>query len=344
MLSSPFWRTPLATRWLPAGASLLLHATFLLALIFAYRHPRPVPLPPARVPDAVLIEGAKVGGVLNPGLGDDPARPAVQSTIVPLPPDLDGTAQRPTHAPSQSPVASLGQFPDAPRTGTGIPKVGVGVGPGTATPAQPGGGSPDPARYGLSPSSGAKGPRAQFMGISGDAVRIVYVCDASASMMGKLPRLKAQLKSSIDQLKPVQWFNVIFFKQGGALPIAGNALVQAVPANKSRLSATLDKVEVGSNSDPLPALDAAFAQTPQVVYLLTDGGFELGSVSNRQVLDHIAALNPDNAVHINTIIFISEPGDLDTEDVKSGIDVLQKIARQTGGTFKVVVADEPHRP
>lgn len=281
------------------------------------------------VPEAAIVEGADVGGIPNPGLGGDPTRAAAQDITADVAAS-DSWADRP----SETLQANLMGGGESEQTSDTI--IGLGAA-GTASdvraPGQGGGagdGTGQVAPFGVPGGGGGIGPRANFVGISGNARRVVYVCDATGTMLGlKFKLLQKQLYKAIDILKPIQGFNVIFFKGGDSdaewsNPFA-DELVVANPANKQKVRQFIDQFQVvGRGTNPLPALRAAFAQKPQLVYFLTDGEFD-NVVGYEQVLAEVRKLNADKSVKVNTIAFISN-------DEKAE-QALQKMASENGGRF-----------
>ena len=210
----------------------------------------------------------------------------------------------------------------------------IGVGPNAVVPSGIGG-----------PTGPARAPRlglgdgVSFADIPGRPVngeplkRVAYVCDATGTMLGlKFELLKQQLVKSIDALKPVQSFNVIFFRGGStdgewAMPLR-NALLPATPANKAAATKFLSGTSVlGNGTNPLPALRQAFAQRPQVVYFLTDGEFN-NFASYDDVVAEVAKMNAGGAVQVNTILLMSDDAQAEA--------ALRKIATAHRGTFKKV--------
>ncbi len=103
------------------------------------------------------------------------------------------------------------------------------------------------------------------------------------------------------------------------------------PAHKRNAYKFLDDVTTSGTTDPIPGLTLAFAQHPQLVYLLTDGDFP----DNKAVKEKIKELNRDHKVKINTIAFVNNQ-DTDT-DFKA---LLSDIAKESGGTYKYVAENE----
>jgi hypothetical protein len=278
-------------------------------------------LPRASVPDALLVENAKVGGV-DAAHCTSPSIPRPMRSLIPAVPSA-------TNGKSHSLPQPIAPSPSDLSGGSSASQPMIGL-PLASPPASP---------VGITSSS--PGPTATFMGISGDAIRIVFVCDASGSMMDRLPSLQAQLKISIDQLAPIQWFNVIFFQYSNAVAVNPTGLVQALPTNRSRIEKILTHIQARGNSNPLTAINLAFSQHPQVIYLLTDGDFEdvADSITDQKIIEQMRHLNANKNVSVNTILFISNLADLQQDDARNGQVILQKIAAENGGTFKVVVAE-----
>src|SRR5207237_9093507 len=91
----------------------------------------------------------------------------------------------------------------------------------------------------LAPFGASGGGDVGFMGVrdggqGGRAVdSVVFVCDASGSMINTFSSLKDQLTHSIEGLKSVQSFNVVFF-QGEKCSAFAGGLLFATPDNKRK--------------------------------------------------------------------------------------------------------------
>src|SRR5688572_16001521 len=287
------------------------------------------------VPDAAIVEGADVGGIPNPGLGGDPTRAAAQDITADVTAS-DSWSDRKSET-LQANLMGGGETESTADTIIGVGAAGSAsiqsTGQGTGGGGSDGSGQIAP--FGVPGGGGGIGPKANFVGISGNARRVVYVCDATGTMLGlKFKLLQKQLYKAIDILKPIQGFNVVFFKGGDSNAEWSNPfaeeLVVANPQNKQRVRQFIDQFQVvGKGTNPLPALQAAFAQKPQLVYFLTDGEFN-NVVGYEQVLAEVRRLNADKTVKVNTIAFMSV-------DPKAE-EALQKMARENGGRF-VKVSD-----
>ncbi|MBL9147730.1 MAG: hypothetical protein JNM94_03470 [Phycisphaerae bacterium] len=139
-----------------------------------------------------------------------------------------------------------------------------------------------------------------FVGVEADrAASVVYVVDASGSLVGTLPIVLDELERSIERLSPAQRFGVVFFQRNAALsPPGSDALRSADPrAVRETMAWAREKVRPSGRSNPLAAIERALAWKPDVVFLLStsitgSGEFE---ISQAELLDRLEALNPPDA-------------------------------------------------
>jgi hypothetical protein len=329
-----FWQQPMVQNVLPLATSIAVHLG-IVGVAWAgyegYKAVKQIVEEQIIIPEAALVEGADVGGIPNPGLGGDPTRAAAQDQIPEA--TAEGWAEKPSETLTNAVIGGGGASDAQADTVIGIGAAGSlarGAGPGTGSGSGSGDGSGQIAPFGVPGGGGGMGPRASFVGVSGNARRIVYVCDGTGTMIGlKFKLLQKQLYKAIDILKPTQGFNVIFFRGGDTdaewnQPYA-RELIVAKPDNKQKAREFIGNFEVvGKGTNPLPALRTAFAQKPQLVYFLSDGEFN-NYVGYEQVLAEVRRLNADKGVKINTIAFLSE--DLKAEQA------LEQMARENGGKF-----------
>jgi hypothetical protein len=332
-----FWQQPWVQNVLPFMTSLSVHAVLIILGIVtfkAYVQTHAVTQEQMIVPDAAIVAG-DVGGIPNPGLDGDPNRPAA-SDLVPENTRSDGWNK----LPSKSLQAAVlgGQGDTATDTMIGI-GAGQTMGRGKGTGVGTGSGEGASAPFGVPGGGRGIGPRSPFMGVSGNAKTVAYVCDASGSMTG-LPfdLLRIELKKAIDVLIPSQAFNVIFFQEAQAHSLSPTLLV-ANPKNKAIAFAWLTEQRERANSDPMKSLQLAFSQQPQLIYLLTDGNFE----DNDAVVAEIKRLNPQKKTRVNTIAFFASDKEESGSERKACEAVLRTIAADNGGLFKVVLTDDLQR-
>ena len=197
------------------------------------------------------------------------------------------------------------------------------------------------ARDEATPLFGEAGGGEGFMGMdmaAGDGsnvTNIVFVCDSSGSMDGdKKFLLFQELRNAIAPLEIGQAFNVIFFSGDDYKVAFPRELKPASPRFVEEASDFLNTVSMTGQTNPIPALEAAFDMRPppQLIFFLSDGDFN-GVVQYDDVLSTIERLNASAQpkVMINTIQFI--------ERSDAAEEVLKRIAAMTGGDYQYVDRD-----
>ena len=331
-----FLQLPWVQHVLPFVTSLALHATIIIIAVLTIQVIKiiktPLSMDQPIIADSPVIDAGPPGSMPNVGIGGDPLRPAAQLDDPET--KSDGFDQKDHHALEIStPGGAAGDSSDAiieagpsGDFGGGGSGIGGAHGPGNGPGAGEGGAI---ARLGK-PGGGAIGPHGPVFGPSGNAHRITFVCDASGSMINKMASLKYQLLSAIQPLRPFQSFGVIFFQDEKFTSLT-SALLTATPENKRRADKFLEDVTTTGPTNPIPGIELAFKQHPQLIYLLTDGDFP----DNNAVLSRVRELEKTNKVKINTIAFITS-SDTDT----AFLSLLQQISTETGGVFKQVEQDK----
>lgn len=174
--------------------------------------------------------------------------------------------------------------------------------------------------------------RAEFVGLSSsNARRIVYVIDASGSMIRSLPIVVQELARSLDGLTPQQQFSVIFFQRDKALITPPATRLSAGNENEKRkVIEWIDKnIIPAGTSNPIRAIEKALSFEPDVIFLLSENitGGGQWEIDQRDLLALLDRLNPVDhrtgrrKTTINCIQFL-DPDPLDT---------LKKIAEIHGG-------------
>lgn len=326
-----FWQSPFAQNVLPLLSSLALHLG-LIVLVWATYEGIKVAYQVVReqiiIPDATIVEGAPVGGVVNAGLGEDPNRPAAQDQYADVPAGSQGWSNKPSATLSNNLINEDGKE-GAPTDSL----IGLGSGSGKGLDGDKGAGSGPGsdggpmAPFGVPGGGQGLGPKSQFMGLSGNATRIVFVCDASGSMVDKFDALRLELRRSVDGLKPIQAFGIIFFQEQKAAAL-DRMLVMANGEHKKQAYEFLDQTTPHGSTEPIHGLEIAFDQEPQLIYLLTDGDFP----DNQKVIDYIRRRNVGRKVKINTIAFVGRGEEYEK--------VLKQIAQENHGSFKYVSGGE----
>ena len=338
-----FWQQPWVQNILPFATSLVLHIGIIVIGFTAFKVTQVVYNKVVQeqviIPDATLAENGPPGGIVNPGTGGDASRRAEQN-IDDTVSQSEGWATKKGEALQASLSGGGAGENDSDNTiGAGMNSAfgsgkGSGSGKGDGLGMGAGGdGSGVLAPFGTPGGGGGIGPKAPFAGVGGNARKIVYLCDASGTMQSVFSSLRDELKKSVGVLVPGQFFNVLFFTGDNVIAYNKAGLIMANPDNKKKLYDFVDDVSPKEGTNPFPAIEAAFANKPELIYVLTDGFDQVESLE--AVYQKFATLNPDKKVKVNTILLSSDP----TRD-KSLVDLLTRIAKDNGGILKIVNKDQ----
>lgn len=173
---------------------------------------------------------------------------------------------------------------------------------------------------------------AKFYGAGGNATKIIYVVDASGSLIDTLPFVIKELKRSISELSDKQSFTVIFFQAGSAIEVPPRGWKSATSDTKKRVADWIT-LEAGNivprgSTNPVSAIKLALGYKPELVFVLSDNitGHGRYEVDREELLKMLNDANKDRKIKINTIQFLY-PDPLNT---------LSDIAKQHGGIFKKI--------
>ena len=329
-----FFQQPWVQTALPFGTSLILHLSIIVVVVVFFKVAPSIMKAVKEqiiVPDAAMVNDAPVGGVQNPGLGSDPNRASAQDKVETA--DSSGLNDKKTQSLSQS-LMGGGAADGASDNVIGLGAhngIGSGGGVGAAMGAGTGSGTGDGGAlspFGVPGGGGGLGPKSPFMGISGNGRRIVYLVDASGSMLSVFPAVKQQLMESISRLQPVQAFNVIVFHEDEAelAAMSKNGLLMANPDNKIAAGKFTEEQGAMGGTDPIPGIKLAFTQKPDLVYVLTDGFDNVDSF--QAIIDLFHNLNTGHA-KVDAIMLKSR----DDPELER---VLRAITDDAHGTFKMI--------
>jgi len=201
----------------------------------------------------------------------------------------------------------------------------------------------DPAARPLAPlamETAARG--ASFAGLRAtNARRVVYVVDASGSLVGTFPAILRELEASLARLDQRQSFAVVFFQKGEALAVPPGRLM---PADSLNISRAIDwmrrSVFPTGRSSPVEALQAAMKLSPDLVFMLSAGITGAGEfeISRDELLRALDRINPVTSrsgrrrTRIQCVQFLErDPG-----------GTLERIAEVHGGpgAFRFLSRDE----
>ncbi len=338
-----FWQQPWVQNVLPFATSLVLHVGLIVLGYTVFKVTQKVYNAVVQeqviIPEATLAENGPPGGIVNPGTGGDPNRRAEQNiddTVT----QSEGWAQKKGEA-LQASLAGGGAGENDGETAIGIGAnsafgKGKGQGSGKGDGLGMGGGGDGSgvlAPFGTPGGGGGIGPKAPFAGMGGNARKIVYLCDASGSMQQVFSGLRDELKRSVGVLVPGQFFNVIFFSDNVVTPYNKGGLLIANPDNKKKLYDFVDDISPRGGTNPIPAIEQAFANKPELIYVLTDGFDQIDDFES--VYTAFTKLNPDKKVKVNTILLTSDP----TKDKKL-VEILERIAKDNGGLLHIINKDQ----
>jgi len=175
--------------------------------------------------------------------------------------------------------------------------------------------------------AGPVGPVCRFFGQPGNAYKIVYVVDVSASLMIYVDLIVAEMNESIRDLVPTQEFHIVLAMPGHVREFGARRLV---PANTRYKTAAYDFIRVLSKTpepgraDPIEAMKRAFAAQPELIYFLTDGDYADVESEFEAVLKR---LNAHGDVKITVIGFSPSPAPR---------ALLERIAKVHGGNCRFV--------
>lgn len=279
-----------------------------------------------------------------PAMGDAPVAAAGSvEAEAPAPPREVGLIVEPDAPPNTTanapeplpPLASMATAtPPAPaRDGPGVVSLaGMSDAAFSAGPHVAGAAAADRGAEGAIGEGGVR-----FAGLGASNARsVVYVVDASGSMVTSLPLVIAEVERSVSRLSATQKFGVVLFRRlpdgRSGLEVFSTVLVRATASAQERLRDWLASVEPIGRSVPLSGLERAIAYRPDAVFLLSraiersggDAWETGGGRTAAETLARIDALNPEvngrRAVVIQTIQFL--------DDDPTGI--MQEIGRVHG--------------
>lgn len=181
----------------------------------------------------------------------------------------------------------------------------------------------------------------EVFGLGGNARRIVFVIDATGSLIDTFPFVIAELKRTIQELNERQAFTVVFFTGEQVVEVPPPGLQPATAEMKSRAIEWIDpsshNVVPAGKSNPVAAIQRALRYKPELIFLLSDNITGRGryEIEQQDLLNEIKRANASNT-KINTIQFIY-PDPLEQVGLKGTMEL---IADQSGGLYKFISARE----
>lgn len=167
--------------------------------------------------------------------------------------------------------------------------------------------------------------------------RVIFLVDASGSLIDSMPRVAQELNQAIDQLKEHQSFSVIFFQGDQVIEVPPMGLKRASTQVKQRVAAWANPssghiVPTGS-SNPIDAINLAMTYEPGLIYIYSDTitGSRPDELDHDRLLTTLNEINHDQRVTISTTqFFYDDPH-----------ETLKTIAVEHGGWYRFVQEVKP---
>lgn len=332
-----FWQRSFVQNVVPICASLALHAGVIVTGIATYQVVTRIQ---AKTVDQTVAAATEILSPsadlasLHPGPKGDPTSRFLQE-LDPNITELDGLSKvqgrnlsetlagGPSGATSFGDELALSATPSLPGGGRG----GPGHGPGDST----GGTGGRMAPFGWPVGGDGSLPKGTRI-FKGGARKIVFVLDATGSMMPSFDSLRVQIRGAVQNMVPPQSFNIVFINENNPPPLS-TALLFVTPENKRKAFDYVDVMAPRGRTDPLPALEKAFAQQPELIFLLMDPG---DIPDKKAMLDLVTSKSAAGKIKMNVIGF--ESHDAENEAF------LKSLADRTGGHYSYVSKEDLLNP
>jgi|GEM_PF-2993936 len=185
----------------------------------------------------------------------------------------------------------------------------------------------------MKPGGAPVGTVSRFMGVGGSGTRVVYIIDHSGVMLYNFEFVAHQLRKSVMQLAPTQRFAVIVVSRKARL-LGKPALTQATSRAKELFSREFSNVHpAGAARGRLAvyenAFRVAFQLHPQIVYFITNGGFDPSLAEAVKRMD-------THGAHVFTCTFLNGNSRAFTSQLKLYSGALKEMAKETGGQYRVI--------
>jgi hypothetical protein len=130
-------------------------------------------------------------------------------------------------------------------------------------------------------------------------------------------------------------------KDGSQYQALADHLLMATPNAKAAAFDFVDRLPFSDVNNPLPALQEAFREEPQLIFLLSHGDFNnrYNTTTSAEVLAKINDLNTGKKVHVNTRLLLGDKNK-ELENRKDFEAIMTQIAHDNGGFYKKVYSDE----
>ncbi|MCE9590290.1 MAG: hypothetical protein K8S99_07180 [Planctomycetes bacterium] len=223
-----------------------------------------------------------------------------------------------------------------PGSGVGVGGPIIGIGPGGGGNGNGGDGS-NP--FGSGSGNGGSGLKVNFFACGGKGTKIVFLVDASGSLIDSFEIITHELRRTINNLSEPQSFTVIFFQGGDVKEIRPAGLKHADAEAKKKFAEWIDpaagNIIPGGGTNPLKAMELALSYKPQLVFLLSDNITGVGSqrfeIDQQRLLANIRRVNR-TGVQINTIQFRQQ----DPLAAKGLRATMEMISAESNGVYTFI--------
>ena len=324
-MQGSFLRAPWAQKFLPLATSLTFHLALIIIVYATYKTvQRVVEVVQEQIiiPESTMADSGPPGGIPHPGEGNDPTRDAALD-LNNMSPDSQSWATKASDNLNQAALG--GADTDASAM--------IAVGANTTAGKTLGDTQMDNdatgqlAPFGVPGGGAGTGPKSTFLGVGGNAHKIVYLCAASGRMISVFDALKLELRRSIDALKPIQSFNIIFFDEDGTQALDNGSLLPASPDNKRKAYAFIDTIVTAGDGNPIQSIQLAMALKPELVYALSNGFPRVPNLED--VVRAFGEGNLEKKTHIICLYLKTDP------DPKLE-QILTRIAKENGGVMRTI--------
>ncbi|HOI54338.1 MAG TPA: hypothetical protein PLP01_03745 [Phycisphaerae bacterium] len=161
-------------------------------------------------------------------------------------------------------------------------------------------------------------------GVVDRAERVAFVCDVSTADSDIIAPVKCGLRQAIEGLSPRQRFYLAWSRVSGAHEIPAKGMTVADASAKGAAGEFLDGLIPLGQVSPVGALERAFQEKPDVLFLISSSDIDVA------VPHQVARLNADHRVRVHTI-GLRDP---------LGADRLREIASAHKGTYTAVSEEE----
>ncbi|MEM9110343.1 MAG: FHA domain-containing protein [Planctomycetota bacterium] len=163
--------------------------------------------------------------------------------------------------------------------------------------------------------------------------RIVFLVDASGSLIDSLPQMLVWLNRALQTVEADERFAIYFFKAGEPISIKPEGMLAPSrevlnQINKDWLDPNSAPIFPSGRSNPSDAIAAALKLEPTDIYLLSDNAFAAhqGDTTPEQALSLVKQALGDSEARVHGVQFF----------YRGDNSVLETLANQTDGTFEFV--------